>query len=568
MRVIENPQTRSGQETYPPLVSILMLNLDQPEMTARAVKAIRRTITDSPVEVLVVDNGSSQANFSLLCDLQPDAKIIRLNENIFFGEANNVAADYAQGGTLVFVNNDVIVEAGWLGPLLSALEETHVGLAGSVFINDEYCVLEAGAHISERGRVVHHHRGKKARELGDQPIEVPFVSAACIAIRKETFFAIGGFDFVFSPAYFEDADLCRRVAQQSLVTVVCPQSLVQHRENQTANKLFGRHELAVLKISNRLVFLTNRASQTGALVRPKVAEHVKLVSEDKEAPFAVYLPDGADFTVSTLLALALCAKLRERQVESVIVLPERCSKLKLAQLLSVFQVSGPLPAVRAVDEIDQSKLILQVESPGRSREVTMRLCTPPAESHSTVFCSRILSGDSDSRSLPLPVVTRTYDQSETDLLLVLDKLSSPSMLGLLRILAAVPVLVWLGRIQSRITVSNVSRPPASIIGRARYLAFASLSRWSSIPTLSSPFFGPHHGESSSAAKLRSLVFAMLKVHSGQKTRARHQGGLFIQALLRIAGVKAVLVPQEGLDPLFLSRVVENLAPEVLKLLRN
>jgi glycosyltransferase involved in cell wall biosynthesis len=64
---------------------------------------------------------------------------------------------------------------------------------------------------------------------------VDYTSAACVAIRREDFEKIGGFDYIFEPAYYEDADLCLRV--QALLgkkSIFTPQASVVHLEHQTS----------------------------------------------------------------------------------------------------------------------------------------------------------------------------------------------------------------------------------------------------------------------------------------------------------------------------------------------
>lgn len=565
MHLVTDPFSRRTVGTDHPKVSVIILNLDQPDMTAQAVQAIRATTEASQVEVIVVDNGSKQEEFSRLCDMSLEATLIRLSQNIFFGEGNNLGVDHAHGEVLVFVNNDVVVQDGWLPPLLASLEDPYVGAAGSVFIDDKKRVLEAGSRINRRGRAVPQGRGGQVGELGTKPIEVSFVSAACVAIRRETFFAVGGFDFVYSPAYFEDADLCRRLAEQSLATVVCPRSLAEHRENQTARRLFRRHELAILKVSNRMVFLANRAARTGALAQPDAINHAMKGPPRGETPVAIYLPDGADLTASTLLGLSVCAALHRMGVPNALVVPERCSRLKLAQLCSVFKVAGPISTIRAEGEVDHSEVVVRIARQNRSDRVGVQLSKPADSTRGDALFDRLVHPDVPSQPWSFPALNSSLDLDGSDVLLAPISAFPKSLIRTLRTLAAIPAVIALGRLQSKQSTINLSRPGTSIPSRARFAGAAAIFGLSAIPTLSSPFIGGDGLGSLSAQKHNSLV-SNLVITDGGTTRQSATGVSWIaRALLRIAGFHAVVPYKEAQVAHAVRDIAEGLAQDANKL---
>jgi len=73
-------------------------------------------------EVIVVDNASSDGSAEHIATRYPGVRLIRSGTNLGFGAANNQAARQAKGEYLAFLNPDTKAEAGWLEPLIRALE--------------------------------------------------------------------------------------------------------------------------------------------------------------------------------------------------------------------------------------------------------------------------------------------------------------------------------------------------------------------------------------------------------------------------------------------------------------
>ena len=81
--------------------------------------------------------------------------------------------------------------------------------------------------------------------------EVDYGSAACLVVRRAAFEELGGFDEAYAPAYYEDADLCLRLAERGLRTVFEPRSRVTHLQYGS-----GSVDAAVQHVRrNRRVFL-------------------------------------------------------------------------------------------------------------------------------------------------------------------------------------------------------------------------------------------------------------------------------------------------------------------------
>lgn len=243
--------------TSAPLVSIIILNLDKPEMTVDCLNNIWKNTLGIPYEVIVVDNGSTTQNQEKLAAYAGPHTLIRLTVNRFFGEGNNIGAEQAKGEYLLFLNNDVMVTNGWLPPLVRIFEQhPDAGSCGPKFIYPTGELQEAGALLDEDGFSV--QIGKF--QSPDQPRfnrkrVVDYVSAATVLLRRSDFQTVLGFDFRYEPAYYEDCDLCLKVGTLGKKTYYQPASQVIHLENATASDMSTNLKLNTIIPINQAKFV-------------------------------------------------------------------------------------------------------------------------------------------------------------------------------------------------------------------------------------------------------------------------------------------------------------------------
>lgn len=116
-------------------------------MTQECLASVRTHTQNVAYEIIVVDNGSKPDELPVVrdaCDLH-GARLIELNQNLFFGEANNIGVEAARGGTILLLNNDVLVTPGYIAPLLHVLETAHrAGAVGAELRYPDGRLQEAG----------------------------------------------------------------------------------------------------------------------------------------------------------------------------------------------------------------------------------------------------------------------------------------------------------------------------------------------------------------------------------------------------------------------------------------
>jgi GT2 family glycosyltransferase len=176
-----------------------------------------------------------------------------------FGPTCNLGARLAAGRFLLFLNSDSVVEPGAVEALEQRAELKREAVTG-LLLNEDGSLQEAGSSIGRDGVTFPLGAGAEP----DDPVwafrrEVDFGSAACLLVEREAFAAANGFDDAFAPGYYEDADLCLRLAERGISTVVEPRCRVVHLQYGSGSR--ARAEQLVRR--NRTTFMVRWGSRFG-----------------------------------------------------------------------------------------------------------------------------------------------------------------------------------------------------------------------------------------------------------------------------------------------------------------
>ena len=214
----------------------------QGESRFLVVDAVRSALarTDhEDIEVVVVhDTPTPQRVLDELHEVAGDRLVLVPFDAPFnFSTKINLGVSHATGDRLVFLNDDVeAISQGWLEQLVAPLDEPDVGLTGSKLYYADQTVQHAG-HAYFNGGYHHPFRFRTRDEAGPfgellVSREVTGVTAACAAMRRDTYFEVGGFTETL-PGNFNDVDLCYKVAAAGYRTLFVANSELFHYESQT-----------------------------------------------------------------------------------------------------------------------------------------------------------------------------------------------------------------------------------------------------------------------------------------------------------------------------------------------
>jgi GT2 family glycosyltransferase len=233
-------------------------------LTALAAQAAE--IAPTQLELVVVDNGSTDGSVELLRREFPGVVLIALPQNLGFGEANNIAlrralqrgADFA-----ALVNNDVEVQPGWLRALLDAAA-AHPGAAlfcGTLLFRDDHPerVNSTGLELDRLGRARDRDFRALRSELQREDGPVQGVSGGAALLRTSLLRRIGLFDPDYF-AYYEDVELCLRAAAAGAICWYASAAVARHRFSATfgagspqQRALLGRGHLRTLALHGSLL---------------------------------------------------------------------------------------------------------------------------------------------------------------------------------------------------------------------------------------------------------------------------------------------------------------------------
>jgi O-antigen biosynthesis protein len=211
-----------------PLVSVIVPTFGQVAFTLRCLSSIANHQPAVPIEVIVVDDAWRGLDGAAL-DLVHGIRLIRNETNLGFLCSCNRAAAVARGRYLLFLNNDTeVLDDNWLAPMIALFRQRpDTGAADGR-------LQEAGGIVWQDGSGWNFGRLEDPSTPAYNYVrEVDYCSAAALMVEQHIFARLGGFDEIYAPAYFEDADLCFRLRQIGLKTLYQPQSVVIHHEGMS-----------------------------------------------------------------------------------------------------------------------------------------------------------------------------------------------------------------------------------------------------------------------------------------------------------------------------------------------
>jgi len=117
------------------LVSVVIVNYNGAHLLEQCLRSVFAQ-PYRPVEVIVVDNGSVDGSVEMVRKEFPETRLIALDRNAGFAEANNIGVREAKGEFVALLNNDTVVDEHWLPPLLEMMNNRNVAIAASKVLTD------------------------------------------------------------------------------------------------------------------------------------------------------------------------------------------------------------------------------------------------------------------------------------------------------------------------------------------------------------------------------------------------------------------------------------------------
>ncbi|MGH7856118.1 MAG: glycosyltransferase family 2 protein [Candidatus Binatia bacterium] len=231
-------------------VTVIIPTRDHLDLLRRCVTGLERDTDYGHLEILIVDNDSSDPETLRYLAASPH-RVIRHPGAFDFAAIHNRVAREAAGPWLLFLNNDTeVIEPTWLRAMVSQASLPGVGAVGAWLLYPDGRVQHAGV-ILRPDHPVHLLRGLPESAFqhayfGKVPCEVSAVTGACLLVRKEVFLDAGGFDQRFRIG-FNDIDLCLRLRRDGYAILVDPAARLVHHEGASREEVLPLGETVLFR---------------------------------------------------------------------------------------------------------------------------------------------------------------------------------------------------------------------------------------------------------------------------------------------------------------------------------
>ncbi|TFF25067.1 tetratricopeptide repeat protein [Jiella endophytica] len=194
------------------------------------------------VDCLIIDNGTrSQPDLDRLEALaaRPRVRVKRDDGPFNWSHINNAGARASDAAILVFANDDMaMLTAGWDETLRGLLARDHVGAVGAKLLYPDDTVQHAGILFGWKGSVIHDGLYEPADAGGpsdrwQKTRQVSAVTGAFLAIRRQDFAALGGFDAAQLPIGYSDVDFCLKLREAGRAILFTPDIALHHHESKS-----------------------------------------------------------------------------------------------------------------------------------------------------------------------------------------------------------------------------------------------------------------------------------------------------------------------------------------------
>jgi O-antigen biosynthesis protein len=214
-----------------PLVSVVIVLFNRAELTLRCLRSLERTSGAVPIEVILVNNASTDETPALLAQIG-GTTIVQFDENRGFLLGCNVGSRSASGQYILLLNSDTELLADTLAAAVEVLQtDDSIGAVGARLVLPDGSLQEAGSIIWRDGSCLGYGRGEDpGAPQYSFARDVDFCSAAFLLTPRAVFERLGGFDAIYVPAYYEDTDYCARLWQAGYSVRYDPRIIVRHYE--------------------------------------------------------------------------------------------------------------------------------------------------------------------------------------------------------------------------------------------------------------------------------------------------------------------------------------------------
>jgi len=226
------------QNDYP-LVSIISINFNQPDVTAEMIESLRK-VSYPNVEVIIVDNASSKGDVDKLKVEYPEIILIKSNENRGFAGGNNLGIKQSKGEYILLLNNDTEVDPGFLEPMVAKFQKNpSIGaISPKIYFHHTPNMLQFTG-ISEINKYTTRSTGwgfgKMDEGQFDEDKESFFAHGAAMMVPRSVIKKVGMMAEIYF-LYYEEMDWGQRIRNAGYKIFYVHNSKIYHKESVSTGK--------------------------------------------------------------------------------------------------------------------------------------------------------------------------------------------------------------------------------------------------------------------------------------------------------------------------------------------
>ncbi|MCD6301612.1 MAG: glycosyltransferase family 2 protein [Staphylothermus sp.] len=246
-----------------PLVSIVIPTHNRREMLARLIRSLLESnYPKDRLEIIVVDDASTDGTHEYIKMLFPQVKVIRNNEENLLAESRNIGIRTSMGKYIFLIDDDNIVDKNTIKELVEFMEDhPDVGVAGPImyFLKDPTRIWCAGIKRNYWITITK-YVGSNTRDKGQyREFHESDDFPNAFMVRREVFEKVGLFNSRLFPIHYDEGDFCQRVRKAGYKVMVVPTARVWHdiplpEENKVWLSRLKNPPRAYYTIRNRILF--------------------------------------------------------------------------------------------------------------------------------------------------------------------------------------------------------------------------------------------------------------------------------------------------------------------------
>ncbi|KGE13914.1 glycosyl transferase family 2 [Sphingobacterium deserti] len=285
------PENKYSTFAFPlkqkPEVTIIIPFYNNQHYTQQCLLSIYENLPRKTFEIILVDDNSSE---SIDLDHIQNIKYVKNETNLGFLKSVNEGIKLASGNYIYLLNNDTVVQPGFLDELVSVFETYEdVGAVGSMLLNADGTLQEAGTVFLKDNVIVQIAQIPVYYPEVNYVYEVDYCSGCSLLFRKlDNNGQLNLLDDLYSPAYFEETDLCFRLRyEQGKKIYYTPFSKIIHFNGVSYNvQNEGRkREKARLLEKNRNLFNERWKNELNAIQATSVSKRIIEFCNNKQIVF-------------------------------------------------------------------------------------------------------------------------------------------------------------------------------------------------------------------------------------------------------------------------------------------